>query len=350
MHLQATSAPLLISRAPCVAQAIATSLIVVGVTALFALIPHARRGGEEQTHIQCTTHTVHTFPRLNRCTVCVAAVEWRIAAIFAPAAVLGAYAGGLTAALFTGKALVLMFAALMDAVGIAMFRGMGALQAAALGDGEQLPFGHIVLEGLVVGGVTGLVGAGGGFLIVPALVLLGGVEMHKAVWAPRGHAQATYRPHTRWTVLPHTPPFARSVRCCLFAPCVVQVGTSLTIVTLKCFSAFAGYAAHVSIDAQLTATLTASSVLGSVLSAAISGSIPETSLRKGFALFVLVSAGYMIWQQAGPEPALAATAVAFALVCTVEQWWPAGAADSAGGAQRLEEVDVEAHPSKTQEG
>ena len=51
------------------------------------------------------------------------------------------------------------------------------------GEQSTLPFrtGLILLEGLVVGGITGLVGAGGGFLIIPALVILAGLPMKQAV-------------------------------------------------------------------------------------------------------------------------------------------------------------------------
>lgn len=51
-------------------------------------------------------------------------------------------------------------------------------------DNQDIPknkFALVMLEGLVVGGVTGFVGAGGGFLIIPALVLLAGLEMKIAV-------------------------------------------------------------------------------------------------------------------------------------------------------------------------
>ena len=117
-------------------EAIATSLLVVAATALFALIPHARRGN----------------------------VKWRIGAIFSATAMAGAYLGGLAAAWFSGTTLLLLFAAMMVVTALAMYRGRGELIAK---QDEQLSPWLVVAEGLVVGGLTGLVGAGGGFSVRP---------------------------------------------------------------------------------------------------------------------------------------------------------------------------------------
>lgn len=211
-------------------EAIATSLIVVGATAAFALIPHARRGH----------------------------VEWRTGAIFSATAMVGAYMGGLAADWFSGTTLLLLFAAMMVMTALAMFRGRGELKADKT---KPLPFGLVVAEGLAVGAATGLVGAGGGFLVVPALVLLGGMEMHKAV------------------------------------------GTSLMVIALKSFAAFAGHAAHVSIDLQLALIVTGAAVAGSMVGSALSKRVPAQMLRKIFAGFVLMMAGYVVWREAGLMPA-----------------------------------------------
>ena len=211
-------------------EAIATSLIVVGATSLFALIPHARRGH----------------------------VEWRTGAIFSATAMVGAYLGGLAADWFSGTTLLLLFAAMMVVTALAMFRGRSELKT---NKEKPLAVGLVIAEGLVVGGATGLVGAGGGFLVVPALVLLGGMEMHKAV------------------------------------------GTSLMVIALKSFAAFAGHAAHVSIDVQLALVVTVAAVAGSIGGAALAKRVPAQMLRKVFAGFVLVMAGYVVWREAGLMPA-----------------------------------------------
>ena len=211
-------------------EAIAASLLVVGTTALVALVQHARKGH----------------------------VEWRTGAIFSATAMAGAYGGGLGASAFSGSTLLLLFSAMMVVTSVAMFLGRSELQA---NPDRPLPVGLVVVEGVAVGGATGLVGAGGGFLVVPALVLLGGMDMHKAV------------------------------------------GTSLLVIALKSFAAFAGHAAHVSIDVELTAMVTAAAVLGSLIGAQLSSRIPASALRKAFAGFVLLMAGYVIAREAGPTPA-----------------------------------------------
>jgi uncharacterized membrane protein YfcA len=218
--------------------AIATSLLVVGATALFALLPHAKKGN----------------------------VDWRTGSVFALTAMAGAYGGGRLAHFFEGSTLLLLFAGMMIVTAVAMFRGRKDPVATTTST-KSAPVALIVLEGLVVGGATGLVGAGGGFLVVPALVLLGGMEMHRAV------------------------------------------GTSLLVIALKSFSAFAGHAAHVSIDWQLAGLVTAAAVIGSFAGARIAHRIAAETLRKGFASFVLLMAAYVIWREAGTLPAVAALSV-----------------------------------------
>lgn len=225
-------------------EAIATSLIVVGVTALFALIPHARRGN----------------------------VAWRTGLFFSVSAMVGAYLGGLAADWFSGTVLLLLFAGMMVVTALAMFRGRGELSPES---DKPLPVLLVVVEGLVVGAATGLVGAGGGFLVVPALVLLGGMEMHKAV------------------------------------------GTSLMVIVLKSFAAFAGHAAHVSIDAQLALVVTVSAVAGSGVGAALAKRAPAEQLRKVFAGFVLLMAGYVLWRESGPWAAVAVLSLAVSIL----SWW-----------------------------
>ena len=207
-------------------QAIATSLVLVGSTSLLALVPYARRGH----------------------------VEWRTGALFAVAAMGGGYLGGVAARWFSGRVLLLLFAVMMLITGIAMFKGRRAL---APSRPAQLPVRWVLIEGLFVGAVTGLVGAGGGFLVVPALVILGGMEMHKAV------------------------------------------GTSLLVIALKSFAAFSGHASHVEIDIQLTLVITIAAATASLIGAALAKYIPADVLKKSFSVFVLLMAGYIVTREAG---------------------------------------------------
>ncbi len=130
-------------------QAIAMSLLVVGVTSTIGAIPHARADR----------------------------VRWRVAVIFGLAAMTGAYGGGRLAHFIPGTVLLIAFAAIMIMAGIAMLRG----RKEAVETDRRLPVLKVLLLGVGVGVISGLVGAGGGFLLVPALALFAGLPMPTAV-------------------------------------------------------------------------------------------------------------------------------------------------------------------------
>ncbi|WP_027893385.1 sulfite exporter TauE/SafE family protein [Calidithermus chliarophilus] len=123
---------------------------------------------------------------------------------------------------------------------------------------ERSPL-KIVLEGLGVGVLTGLVGVGGGFLIVPALVLLGGLPMHLAV------------------------------------------GTSLLVVALKSGAGFYKYlhllpAQGYSVHWDVVLLFAALGVAGSFLGGRIAAGIPQLGLRRGFAGFLVLMGAFILWQ------------------------------------------------------
>lgn len=208
-------------------EAIATSLLVVGVTSAFAVIAHARAGR----------------------------VRWRTGLIFGAAGMAGAYAGGLLARFIPGPVLMLAFAAMMVATAVAMLRGRKPAPEGSESPARPLPMGRILLDGAVVGLVTGLVGAGGGFLVVPALALLGGLPMP------------------------------------------VAVGTSLVVITMKSFAGFAGYASTVQIDWRLAGIVATAAVLGSFAGGRLTAIIDPDALRKGFGWFVLVMSAVILAQE-----------------------------------------------------
>ncbi len=110
----------------------------------------------------------------------------------------------------------------------------------------------ITIEGLVVGFITGLVGAGGGFLIIPALVLLAKLPMKKAV------------------------------------------ATSLLIIAIKSLIGFIGDIENIAIDWIFLLTFTSISVLGMFLGVYLNKFIDEKKLKKGFGWFVLIMGVYII--------------------------------------------------------
>ncbi|SCG16925.1 hypothetical protein GA0070610_3203 [Micromonospora echinofusca] len=205
-------------------EAIATSLLVVGVTSAVGALPHARAGR----------------------------VRWRTGLLFGAAGMAGAYGGGRLAAFVPAAVLLTGFALMMLATATAMLRGRRD------GPGRQrreLPVARVLLDGVVVGLVTGLVGAGGGFLVVPALALLGGLPMP------------------------------------------VAVGTSLVVIAMKSFAGLAGYLSTVAIDWGLAAAVTGAAVLGSLAGGRLAGQVPEDVLRRAFGWFVAAMGVFVLAQQ-----------------------------------------------------
>lgn len=203
--------------------AIATSLVVVGVTAAIGALGHAREGR----------------------------VQWRTGIVFGVAGLSGAFLGGLLGGHLPGTLLLIAFAAMMLITAAAMLRGRPDAQPR---EGD-LPIPHVIGEGLVVGLVTGLVGAGGGFLVVPALVLLGGLPMS------------------------------------------VAVGTSLLVIALKSLGGLAGYLSSVQLDWGFVAAVTVAAVVGSLVGARLVELVPEEALRKAFAWFVLAMGVFVLVQE-----------------------------------------------------
>jgi uncharacterized membrane protein YfcA len=116
-------------------------------------------------------------------------------------------------------------------------------------------FPMIALEGSVVGVITGIVGAGGGFLIIPALVILAKLPMKMAV------------------------------------------GTSLLIIAAKSLIGFLGDLSSQTIDWQMLLIFTSLSIVGIFIGSALSKKINEKILKTGFGWFVLVMGIYIITKE-----------------------------------------------------
>jgi uncharacterized membrane protein YfcA len=155
---------------------------------------------------------------------------------------------------------------MMGVTAVAMIRGRKQVKSE---HHAGLPLFRIILDGLVVGLVTGLVGAGGGFLVVPALALLGGLPMPMAV------------------------------------------ATSLLVVAMKSTAGFAGYALtfgggsfvalnpETEINWNFTLIVTAAAVAGALIGSRFVGKMHPDKLRKGFGWFVLIMAVFILSQQIG---------------------------------------------------
>lgn len=194
--------------------AIGMSLAVVGATALVGGLAHARAGR----------------------------VDLRAGAVFGAAGMLGAPLGAQATHAVDPRVLMLLFAALMLVVGGLMLRRRGASPPGA-------PRPHpaaVPVAGFGVGLLTGFLGVGGGFLIVPALVLLAGLPVHRAV------------------------------------------GTSLLVIAATSAAGLLAHLGRGEVPLGLTAAFTAVAALGALAGVRLASSLDPGRLRRAFALFVIL--------------------------------------------------------------
>ena len=209
-------------------EAIAMSLAVVGVTSLVGVVGHWRAGN----------------------------VNLRVAPIFGAVAMLGTYLGARLAVFFSPAAQLALFAVVMLAAALMFQRRPPAPRV----DGHAPSgkrFGLVALPGFAVGMLTGLVGVGGGFLIVPALVLLGRLPMKQAV------------------------------------------GTSLAVITLNSAAGFYGYLGQVEVQWAFMGLFAAVTVTGILIGTSLVRFVPQEALRRAFSVFLVVMAGFILYQNRG---------------------------------------------------
>ena len=176
-------------------------------------------------------------------------VDWRSVALFGLPGMAGTWLGAALSAWISGPVQLLLFAGVMLAAAVMMLRP----PRLPVTDSGSRHGGRVAVDGVVVGVITGIVGVGGGFLIVPALVLLGGIAVHRAV------------------------------------------ATSLVIIAMKSYSGFGKYlgvlaAQGLVLDWRVLATVTGFGVAGSLAGVRLGRHVPQAALRRGFALFLLVMA------------------------------------------------------------
>ena len=229
--------------------AIAMTLIIVGTVSLLGTIPHARRGN----------------------------LNLRIAAIFGSATMVGAYFGARIASLawVTSTFQMLLFGSLMlIAASLMIYKSLQPVvhnHGQKDGQKDELAQANLpeiqyvkpaspyrwlwlVTEGIAVGILTGLVGVGGGFVIVPALVLLGNIPMRQAI------------------------------------------GTSLLIIACNSVAGSLGYLGHVPLDWTLTVSFTFLAGFGTVIGSSLAQVVSVQQLQKGFGYFLLAVASFVLLQ------------------------------------------------------
>ena len=210
-------------------EAIPTSLIVVGAASAVAVLPRLRHG-----------------------------VNWRLAAIIGTAGVATAYLGALVNRMMDPQVLLVAFAVIMVVAGVRMF-----LTTRAAGGPCALPDGgtnwrsclpKALATGAVVGFLTGLLGVGGGFLIVPALTLILGLPMGPTI------------------------------------------GTSLVIIVINSAAGFAAHVSDIEIDWAVTGSFAASAMIASLGAGRLGRRLPDIVLKRGFAVLVFIAAAYVAVQ------------------------------------------------------
>jgi hypothetical protein len=157
---------------------------------------------------------------------------------------------------------MVMFGAVMLAAAVFMLRGRPPCdEQRREGTRSVASTVKVVAGGLLVGSLTGIVGVGGGFLIVPALVLM---QM----------------------------------------PLRAAVGTSLLVITGTCVVGVLGYLGHVSLDWAAVALVAAGTLPGMALGSYLHQYVPQPILRRGFAVFLVVMAAFIFIESMGPLAAV----------------------------------------------
>ena len=206
--------------------AIAMSLPVVGTTSLVGALGHWRHGN----------------------------VDRRAVLAFAPLAMLGAFAGARLATRVSGAFQLALLGIVMFAAGVLMLRDGGRLHEPPTPAGGPRRYLVLTATGLCVGVLTGVVGVGGGFLILPALVLLAGVPMKRAI------------------------------------------GTSLLIISLSALTALAGYHGQATLSWRIVVLFTALAIVGTLVGTRIARRVPARGLRRAFGVLVLILATFLLYQ------------------------------------------------------
>lgn len=216
--------------------AIAMTLVIVGVVSLIGTISHWQQGN----------------------------VNLRKAVIFGSSTMVGAFLGAKIAIFLTGTMQMILFAVMMLIAATFMIRRSGKTIMVTTNGKTDLSLYPspvckycwlwLLTEGLGIGILTGLVGVGGGFAIVPALVLLGKTPMKEAI------------------------------------------GTSLVIIAFNSAAGFIGYWGTVDLDWSLMISFTVLAGLGTFMGAYLSRFVSAKHLQKSFGYFLIAVAAFILLQ------------------------------------------------------
>lgn len=194
--------------------AVTASLVIVGSNSVLGAVLYTRRGGP----------------------------DWRVALTFGGAGMLAAYITASWSDQLSSEVLMLSFAGLMLLVG-----GMMIVRRTRDEDEEHIMRGlpTVITSGLMVGALTGFLGVGGGFLIVPALVMLVGLPMHQAV------------------------------------------GTSLIVIAMNSLAGLMGHWGGAALDLGMIGAFAGAGFIGIFAGSWLNKRLPTEILKRAFAIFII---------------------------------------------------------------
>jgi len=212
--------------------AIAGSLAIVGAIALIGAIRYAHQG----------------------------LVSWRHVLLFGLPGVFGTYGGAWVSKFVPGSVQLVVFAVVMALAAWGMLKSPVKMPSDDDNQGSaEKPLFWLILAGIGVGIITGFVGVGGGFLLVPALVFLGGLPMHRGI------------------------------------------ATSLAVIVINSASGFYKQfnvitsAGH-SLDWRIIGLFILVGGVGSLIGNTIARRIPQRRLRQVFGVFLILMCGFILWR------------------------------------------------------
>lgn len=208
-------------------EAVGMSLAVVGATSAFGAYLHHRRDNVDRSS----------------------------GLLFGSAGIVGAIAGSPLTRLVSSSTLLLIFAALMFVVAFAMLWRRRTVDTGTRPASRK----KALLAGFGVGLLTGFLGVGGGFLIVPALVFFGGLAMKPAI------------------------------------------GTSLFVIAMNSAAGFVGHLAQMEINIAMTLAVLAIALAGTIAGTILSHRLAAVKLQRAFALLVIGVAIFLVVKNANPD-------------------------------------------------
>ena len=181
-------------------------------------------------------------------------VDFKIALVFGAISVLGTFLGTIISKKLTGEVQLVIFAVIMLFASFSMIKGRKESEQKAE---HKTNFLLVLIQGFIVGIITGIVGVGGGFLIVPALVLLANLPMRKAV------------------------------------------GTSLLLIAINSFFGFGSYilAGNIEIPWNFLITFTLLSIVGVIIGSMMADKVPQKTLKKIFGIFLIFMGLFILYKE-----------------------------------------------------